>query len=361
MSSKNLPCTIDLVAMIRDVKPVGKIQPKNSSEELVRRNITVVDSSECAIDITLWQDQATKLDEAVLAGKPIVAFKGLSIKEYNGGRSLSTMQQTLMEIVADGGIGEIAQATLEWATPDLHVADYFNLSATGGAGATPGAEPRASAAVVTIADMKEECKRGFFGEKGIYFDLVGKLSFISTKGKDTEIPIFYSACSSCNRKLGEDNRCFACDKIVSAPKLKFLLRAQFVDHTDQGYLSVFDGQALPILKRSVEEILESAKLSSIAEELKKSYFEKDFLLRVRATAQEFKGEMRPRITVIGADVIDSVSRGRKLLKKIIEKIGKETTDMNDLAATDNIATNAVDMDVDMPDSKRVRLEETVGV
>ena len=352
--TKSLPCTIDLVGIVKEFKPVGKITPKNSSEELVRRTITVVDSSECAIEITLWQTHATKFDEATLMTKPLVAFKGVSVKEYNGARTLSTMQQTLMVLVAgeeDCGGSEIVKETQSWwaASPS---GDFFNVSAGTGLGNTPGAPEAKSHTVVSIADMKEECKRGFFGEKGIFFDIVAKLSFISTKGKESEIPIYYSACTSCNRKLSDDNRCFACDKTVAVPQLKYLLRAQFIDASDQGYLSVFDAQALTILKKPVEDVLRG---TSVADELKKTYFETDYLLRVKATGQEFKGEMRPRITVIAAEPIDPVSRGRKLLKKIIDKIGKE---LPTEVITEKEDVIPCAMDEDEPECKKMRIDES---
>ena len=341
IGTRSVPCTIDLIGVVRDFKPIGKIQPKNGGEELTRRSITIVDNSECAIDVTLWQNAASKFDEALLGSRPVVAIKGLSVKEYNGSRTCGTLQQSMLEVVtADSAVGqsETAKELLSWWSTNPNVSDYFNLSANQSM-ATPGApnsEQRGRQQTITsIADMREECKRGFFGDKGIYFDIVAKLSFVSTKSKDGDIPIHYAACPGCNRKLSDDgtNRCFACDKTVSAPKLKYLLRAQFVDHTDQCYLSVFDAQAVTVLKKSVEDLLEAAKSSALPDELKKAYFEKTYHLRVRATAQEFKGEMRPRVTVVAAEPVDPVSMGNKLLKRIIEKIGVDSAPLDPIKET----------------------------
>ena len=342
ISSKPLPCTIDLVGIVKDFKPIGKVQAKNGGgEELTRRTITVVDDTECAIDVTLWQDAALRFDETLLSSKPVVVVKGLSVREYNGARTLGTLQQSVIEVNSIEGVAnqsfantDACKSMLSWWGNSPNISDFFNLSsgANGAGNGTPGAPNSeltgsGGRTLTTIADMREECKRGFFGDKGIYFDIIAKLSFVSTKSKDGDIPVYYSACPTCNRKLADDGtlRCFACDKTVSAPKLKYLLRAQFIDHSDQCYLSVFDGQALTILKKSVEDLLGSVSgsNSSIPDELKKSYFEKNFHLRVRAMAQEYKGEMRPRVTVVAADPVDSVSMGNRLLKKIIDKVGVE--------------------------------------
>ena len=379
---KHVPCTIDLIGVVKEFKAIGKITPKNGGEELTRRTITVVDNSDCAIDITLWQDSASKIDESILVTKPIIAIKGLSVKEYNGSRTCGTLQQSMIEVVNDSCEGvaatDAAKELSSWWSTNPSVADVFNLSANSPTPGVPGSESRGrqQSQITSIADMREECKRGFFGDKGIYFDIIAKLSFVSTKSKDGDIPIHYAACPSCNRKLSDDgtNRCFACDKTVSNPKLKYLLRAQFVDHSDQCYLSVFDAQALPMLKRSVDELLECVKTgSSIPDELKKAYFDKTYHLRVRATAQEFKGEMRPRVTVVAADPVDAVAMGNKLLKKIIEKIGVEvkteplTTIAEDTKMTSAEKENTEDTTMNQaePDdeqvTKKMRMTESMDI
>ena len=378
VQTKHLPCTIDLVGVVKDFKPIGKIQPKNGGEELTRRTITIVDSSECAVDVTLWQDSASRIEESVLANKPVVAIKGLSVKEYNGSRTCGTLQQSVIEVITEGSSAgltgnETVKELLSWWANSPSIGDVFNISSNQSLGGTPGAAPGSEQrgrqqTLTSIADMREECKRGFFGDKGLYFDIVAKLSFVSTKSKDGDIPIHYAACPSCNRKLSDDSRCFGCDKVVSNPKLKYLLRAQFVDHSDQCYLSVFDAQAAAILKRSVEDLLQaSTGESTMPDELKKSYFDKTYHLRVRATAQEFKGEMRPRVTVVAADPVDPVSMGNRLLKKIIEKIGVEAKVLEAIPevpkvaqeeSKENEADNAMsDGDDNMPELKKMRLTE----
>jgi hypothetical protein len=133
-------------------------------------------------------------------------------------------------------------------------------------------------------------------------------------------------------------------------------------------LSVFDAQAAAILKRPVEELLVAAKVrpDAISEELKKAYFDKTFHLRVRATAQEFKGEMRPRVTVVSADSVDPVSMGNKLLKKIIEKIGVESKAMEPILevemarkeeSKENRDTNMKEEDEEMPETKKMRMTD----
>jgi replication factor A1 len=377
ISGKALPCTVDLVGVVKDVKPIGKVQSKNVSsgggDELTRRTITVVDDTECAIDITLWQESATKFDESILANKPVIAIKGLSVKEYNGARTLGTLQQSVIDV---SGVGELdstrgfaatdaCKSLVSWWSNSPNIGDFFNLSSgANGISGTPGAPGSeivgggsAGRTIMSIADMREECKRGFFGDKGIYFDIIAKLSFVSTKSKDGDIPIYYSACSSCNRKLSDDGtfRCFACDKTISNPKKKYLLRAQFIDHSDQCYLSVFDAQAVTVLKKSVDDLLASVgtNSSSVPDELKRSYFEKNFHLRVRAMAQEYKGEMRPRVTVVAADPVDCVSMGNRLLKKIIDKVGVDKK--LDRIDENMKPANSLDDEEMQPDPKKMRM------
>lgn len=359
ISTKPIPSTVDLIGVVRDVRPLGKVQSKNGSgEELTRRSIVIADDSECAIEVTLWQESATKFDDATLATKPVVAIKGASIREYNGARSAGTLQQSILEIVTpESNIGttEAGKHILSWHAGAPNLSEFFNLSANAGGGeaATPGGPVEGRSQTITsMADMREECKRGFFGDKGIYFDCIGKLAYVSTKIKDAEIPIHYSACPSCNRKLSEDgtNRCFACDKTVAKPSLRFLFRGQFIDHSDQGFLTVFDAQAAQILKRTAEDLLaEAAKNSSIPDQLKRAFFERVYHLRVKAVGQEYKGEIKPRISVVSAEPLDPVSMGRRLLKKIIQKIGIEKiVEEEAVAEPDNKKMRMDFVDASMP-------------
>jgi hypothetical protein len=324
----------------------------------------------------LWQDAATRFDETLLSSRPLIVVKGLSVREYNGARTLGTLQQSVIEVDSVENVSkanpsflsaEACKSVLSWWENSPNIVDYFNLSSGANGGGTPGAPNSelggsgGGRTLTTIADMREECKRGFFGDKGIYFDIIAKLSFVSTKSKDGDIPIYYSACPTCNRKLADDGtmRCFACDKTVSVPKMKYLLRAQFIDHSDQCYLSVFDAQAVTVLKRTVEDLVAaSAGSTSIPDELKKAYFEKNFHLRVRAMAQEYKGEMRPRVTVVAADPVDSVSMGNKLLKKIIEKVGIEKR-LEPIVESENIAPENVESDEPM--AKKMRTIDDMDV
>jgi replication factor A1 len=381
VTSKAVPCTIDLLGVVKEVKSIGKVQSKNGSgEELSKRTIVVVDDSECAMEITLWQDAALKYDETVLGGRPIVAIKGLSVREYNGARSASTTQQAVIEIVtpeSNVGSTDAGKQVLSWWSNTPNIAEYFNIShVTGGeaGAATPGVEGRGTQSITSLSDMKEECKRGFFGDKGIYFDCIGKLAYVSTKIKDTDIAIYYSACPSCNRKLSEDgtNRCFACDKTVAKPSVRFLFRGQFIDHSDQGFLTVFDAQGSQILKRSAEDLIAAASNgSNIPDELKKAYFEKPYHLRVKAVGQEYKGEVKPKITVISAEPIEFVSMGKRLLKKLIQKIGVEKVQVETTAIekekVDEATVEAApvgtttpnvqdEVDSDEPDNKKMRME-----
>jgi replication factor A1 len=121
----------------------------------------------------LWQDSASKIEEAVLSTKPVIAIKGVSVKEYNGSRTCGTLQQSMIDVVSSEA--EIGKDIFSWWTNNPNISDFHNLSASSSLSAqTPSAADQSKGGrnqtLTSIADMREECKRGFFGDKGTYFD-----------------------------------------------------------------------------------------------------------------------------------------------------------------------------------------------
>jgi len=317
IQTKQPPCSVDLIGVVREIKKQSKVNSKQGAP-LDLKVVVVVDSTDCAVEVNLWQDAANKFEDAVLGAKPVVAFKGLSVREYNGGRQLSTGPASQLEL--NPTLPETAELRTWWEASGAS-ATAFNISQGGGGarGSVGGQGPKEC----SIGDMRDDCSKGFLSAgTGLTFEILAYLSFVSTRGKDQETPIFYNACAACNRKLPEDRRCVGCDKIVEVNP-RYLLRAQFMDHTNEAYLSVFHDQALPILfNKPVKDFIDAKDAGkSVADELKSSYWRQPWLLRVRAVAEEYKGETRPKITVMNCETVDYVSQTRKMLKKLEAKFG----------------------------------------
>merc|ERR1711937_324306 len=80
--------------------------------EFSKRDITIVDDSKMAIDITLWAEHATRPDSD-FEGKPAAAFKCILIREFGGARTGGTIDGSGMEIKAD--LAEVKRIEQWWS------------------------------------------------------------------------------------------------------------------------------------------------------------------------------------------------------------------------------------------------------
>jgi len=56
---------------------------RSTNKEFKKRDITLVDMSNSAINLTLWGDDAVNFDGHV---QPVILVKGTRINEFNGGK-----------------------------------------------------------------------------------------------------------------------------------------------------------------------------------------------------------------------------------------------------------------------------------
>lgn len=86
---------IDVLAVIKDCGSVQSITAKTSQRQLVKRDLTLVDSSCSAIKLTLWSEQAENFNSQP---GTTVAIKSAKVSDFNGSKSLTTMSTSLIEL-----------------------------------------------------------------------------------------------------------------------------------------------------------------------------------------------------------------------------------------------------------------------
>lgn len=60
--------------------------------------MTIVKKINCQVTLTLWGSQAEEFDGS---SNPVLAVKGARITEFNGGKNLSTLSSTVLQIDPD--------------------------------------------------------------------------------------------------------------------------------------------------------------------------------------------------------------------------------------------------------------------
>lgn len=111
IQSRPLPCTVDICGVVVSYRPVLTFT-SGAGVELVKREITIADHTANSIDVTLWGDRA-KQEDSVFDGKPLIALKGVAVKEWREGRSGSLMQGGIITLQPD--IPEAAKVQQWWA------------------------------------------------------------------------------------------------------------------------------------------------------------------------------------------------------------------------------------------------------
>ncbi len=94
---------LDLIAVVEHVASTASVTVKsgaNAGKQIPKRNITLVDSSERTVELTLWDENIHKVAEEQAASHSVVAIKNVRVSDY-GGRSLSTSRDTHIELNPD--------------------------------------------------------------------------------------------------------------------------------------------------------------------------------------------------------------------------------------------------------------------
>ena len=92
---------LDIAGIVTNVGEVGLVTIKSTGKETPRRTVTVVDDSQCSIELTIWGDRAERLGEELkTCQNPVVFVKGCRVGDFNT-RSLSTAPSSQVEIDPD--------------------------------------------------------------------------------------------------------------------------------------------------------------------------------------------------------------------------------------------------------------------
>lgn len=88
---------VDVLGVITEVHPISSIVVKATGKQLTRRDLTIVDSSNCSIRVTLWGKQAEDADGPDWNSEPVLAIKGAKVSDW-GGRTLNIIGSTQLSL-----------------------------------------------------------------------------------------------------------------------------------------------------------------------------------------------------------------------------------------------------------------------
>ncbi|PFH34570.1 OB-fold nucleic acid binding domain-containing protein [Besnoitia besnoiti] len=327
-SKRETPFLADVLGVVVETQPVASVVSKKTGEEFKRRNVKVVDRSQYEMEISLWGSQVDALEGLSLPR--VVAFTGLQVREWQGGRQASTGKgsEILTSLTAFAGAEKDAQSLLQWYKENNGSVRFASMN-------RPRAGDLGAAGALEKKRVEEKCIDEIKEQTDGAFSFIGQIRRIYWRARrrdagegerqtgsqgvssDQQAVIMYPACGSCRKKLIEngegDYTCYSCDKQHAQADWRYMLMVNFIDHTSNVAVRCFADQAEELLGVPANE-LRTWSLKE-KEKLMDCLLPLDHYFRVvlRARTESYNGEERLQRTAIKIEKLSPLEAAKRLV------------------------------------------------
>ncbi|CEM05458.1 unnamed protein product [Vitrella brassicaformis CCMP3155] len=329
----NGPFPVDLIAVVKTFRPPETITftRDNKTISLAKRALTLVDDSEHQIDLALIGKEA-EVSEEKLKNNPVVAFKDVLMKEYQGMLSGSSTRSS--RVVYEGCDDPKAKQLREWYTQHGSSARYAGMM-VGPGGGEGGTGRRREIKDATLRQIMEE-EDTWEVDQLSYYRAFARLAVVrremqKKEGGSNQIPLTYMACPACRKKCVEENsayRCITCDKAV-LPEPKFIFPASINDTTHSGLVTITHeiGEKLLCMEASTYKKLEEEGRTEDIDKhigaLGTATYE-EYTVVLRCKPELYQGEVRPKGYIQNADPIDFKAEATHMIEDVHKYLPPES-------------------------------------
>jgi len=307
LSEKAANELVDVIGVVKACGEVATIVTKATNRELTKREVTLVDDSNCSISCTLWGKQAEDFEGT---DNPVVLIKGAKLGDYNG-RNLSVGGNATFQVNPDIPIAHSLRGWFDQGGNEMEVKELSNQGMTGGGGGGGMTQSNWK----TLDAIKQE-NLGM-NDKADYFSMQGTVMFAKKENS------MYMACpgDGCNKKVIDQNdgtyRCEKCSKNYDNFNWRMILNINLADHTDTVWCTCFQETSETILGCKAEELgnLKNSSDTKFDDYFAESVFS-EFNFKLRVKEEIYNDERRVKASVASCDPIEYVSSGRRLLTAI---------------------------------------------
>lgn len=302
---------VDVMGVVVGTSSLDTIKRKADGAEMMRRDVTLADTSNCSVTVTLWQDNATSLP-VDLEGSVVLAtccrvtdFKGLS---------LSTLTRSTVSVNPE--MPEAAELQ-QWYQG---LAGSYNFTSVGAAmeagrgsgqngGQNSNALKRLSELDVPVDQMPPP------DAKPKYATVMASVAHVNP-----DQTLYYLANPETGRKVVEQSGrfCEADGKMVDAAENRYVLNLKAIDSSGEAYLSLFNKEAEEVLGVKANDMATYKSAGNVAAynaALKASQWN-EWVMTVSSKSREYNGDMRMRHTVVNVRPINYLVDGQRLLDLI---------------------------------------------
>ncbi|CAK5277292.1 unnamed protein product [Mycena citricolor] len=234
----------DVLAIAKETGGVESIKSKATGKDVIKRDVTLVDSTGFSVRMTLWGKQAEQFE----GSDQVIAFKSVKVGDYNG-RSLSFFSSSSMQVNPD--------------TPEAHALRgwYDNEGASQTFAAQPSTGEFTSFGgfsrdkIQPLAEIKT-LELGRNEEKPDYFSTRATVVFMKNDN------MWYPACQTenCNKKVSDESGngwfCEKCQKTWPEPNYRYIMSVASADWSDQAWLQGFNDVGELVLGKTANELQE---------------------------------------------------------------------------------------------------------
>lgn len=304
LAQKEPGAWVNILVAVKELSPPRQLTTKAGKNTTLRK-LVVVDSSECSMELTLWAEAADLPDTRLQVGT-VFGVKSMKLGDF-GGRSGSA--QDLDKLFFDLTSPEFEALRTWWTTAGKDCAvRALSSENLGKAGATVKSG--------SLEEFEQEAGK-LIQDQSLYWNCKAYFTFCRTKGKNGNIPLWYEACPTCNRKV-VDSLCAKCNKTVQ-PVLRYMLSSLKVeDMTTERWVGAFDDIGVQLLGVKADKLkADGGETPEVAEKkFQAEYYKEQLQLRVRASVDTYEGQSRVRATVLQASPVDHVQDGVKLCEDV---------------------------------------------
>ncbi|XP_046830054.1 replication protein A 70 kDa DNA-binding subunit [Vespa velutina] len=301
---------IDVLGIAKSCEEIQTLRARTTGRELKKRDVMLVDESNTMVCLSLWGADAEKFDGN---NNPVVAIRGARIGEFNGGKNLSAVMSSVIQI--DPDIPE-AHKLRGWYNT-IGMSDQAKSLSTNNA--------RGGGMNGTWLTIKEAQNITSSSENGFNI-FISKLTVNLIKAEN----VVYKSCpvDGCNKKMIDQAngmyRCEKCNKEFPSFKYRLLANVNFGDWQNNQWVTAFNDEAEKLLNVTAQE------LGELQENNKDAYMDKfsevafqSFIVKLRMKIETFNDETRLKASCLSISPIDYKVYNDILLTKLKDIIGIE--------------------------------------
>lgn len=315
VQSKTLPCSVDICGIIASFEQPHAFTSKDG-KDLVKRELTIADDSAVSMKVTLWGDRAKK-EDGQFEGNPVIAMKGVFVKEWQGGIAGSLLEGG--QLITQPTMPEAAKVKAWWAEGGCSQKLKYMSETTGGGGGGRQVGKYMDAEEFRLAATRVTATPELY-------TLYCRLSTVQTRKQGEAQPLTYTACAEakegnglpCNRRVDGSGYCSTCGR-AGKTSVKMALRCNFMDAVDSFWVTTFHEASEKVVSMKSTEVLEIEQKrgrEAVESALKDAYYGDLLQITIRAKQDNYNGELRPNATCVSGQPVNLGERGRSMLEEI---------------------------------------------